>query len=420
MFLNLFLPPLMFLAGGFFSFKTKFFFISHPISTLKFTFSGENTKKSLSSLILALAGTLGVGNIVGVAAGIAAGGPGAVFWLVVSSFFSSSVKYAEVSVSSNAGTSFGIIGVIEKTYKKCGKPIAALYASLAIILSLSMGMLLQGSAIRASFSADTPSCIFAIPILLLCSFIFARGGNRIKKAVAFSVPIAAICYTGMCFSVIIPNIDSLFSVLKLIISSAFSLGSFSGGILGFIVSSGIKDGFRVGLLSNEAGAGTSSFSHTSHKHQNACRAGCFGILEVVFDTLILCPLTAFTILLGGMNPSDGLSGISKLFYEYIGPASDILLPISVMAFALSTVFCWYYYGEVCLKYLSLEYFKIPYLLLSVSTLAISMLIDTDIGIVISDTVLLFLCIITLLTLFKNSKKITACNFYEKRNKTNIH
>ncbi len=405
MFLNIFLPPLMLFSGGFFLFRTKFFFIFRPIRTLKFTFSGKNAKKSTKSLILALAGTLGVGNIVGVASGIASGGAGAVFWLVVSSLFSSAVKYAEVFLSAKSHTHTGMIGVIKDTYSKCGKFLAMLYASLAILLSLSMGMLLQGSAIRSSAPEKISSSYFAVPILFLCAFIFIKGGERIKKAVAFSVPFAAICYTGMCFAVIIPNIGKLFGILKLIISSAFNIKSLKGGILGFLISSGLKDGFRVGLLSNEAGAGTSSFSHTSEAQDIPHRAGCFGILEVVFDTLILCPITALTILMGGAPADEGLEGISKLFYEYIGPVSAFLLPLSVAAFALSTIFCWYYYGEICLNYLKLNSLRIPYFFVSLSVLALSLIFDTEYGIFISDTLLSFLCIITVITLFRNYKKV---------------
>ena len=167
MFILSFLPIMIIFAGTYLSFKLDFFHVKHPIRTLKFAFSGQNTKKSVLSLLLALAGTLGVGNIVGVASGLYIGGPGSVFWLILSVFFSSVIKYSEVFLASSKRRSFGMIGVIEEGGKE-NKTVAKLYAALALLLSLSMGAALQGSAIRsATLSLGDKAREFILSFILL-------------------------------------------------------------------------------------------------------------------------------------------------------------------------------------------------------------------------------------------------------------
>ncbi len=412
MFMNIILPPLMIFAGGFFLIKLNFFFILHPIRTLKFTFKGQNTKKSLGSLLLALAGTLGVGNIVGVAAGLMAGGAGSVFWLILSSLFSSAVKYAEVSLSYDTGEGLGMISVIEDDRAPLAKARGKSYAILCILLSLSMGALLQGSAIRDSSASYIKTPLFSIALTTFCCAVILKGGTRIKKAVAVTVPLAVCLYTGMCLFVIIPNFGRLPGIILKIIGSAFNVRSLCGGIGAFLIKSGMKEGFAVGLLSNEAGAGTSSFSHTSHNGDDSKRAGCFGIMEVLFDTFVLCPLTAFTILLGGKNGSGGIADIKSLFQDYIGPVSGFLLTFSVTAFAVSTILCWYFYGEICLRYIGIKYLHPIYFILFTAVLYISLSFDTVYGFplsgtILSDTTLFFLCLLTLYTLIKRSGSVKA-------------
>ncbi len=414
MFLNFFLPPMMLFVGGFFIVKLHFFFFIHPIRTLKFTFRGENTKNAISSLILALAGTLGVGNIVGVSFGIAVGGAGSVFWLMVSALFSSAIKYAEVFLSAGTGKGLGMISVIEGTGKAYGKALSRLYALLCLALSLSMGCLLQGSAIRSAAHAYLDERMLIIPFTILAAFICKSGGERIKKAVAVIIPAAALCYTGMCLCVILPNISKLPSVLSLILSSALDIKSFAGGVSAFLVKSGMKEGFARGLLSNEAGAGTSSFSHTALSAEDCARAGCFGIIEVVFDTLFLCPLTAFAILFSGeASGANGLSGLATVFASRIGPAAYALLLFSVSAFALSTVLCWYYYGETCRFYLFGNKLKRVYFIVFLIIFAVSLSFDTDRSVYLTDTLLFLLCLISISALIKNSDRVKPPSEHNK-------
>ena len=417
------LPIVIVFTGSYFLIKLRFFFISHPKSTLKFAFSGENKKKAILSLTLALAGTLGVGNISGVAIGIAAGGAGSVFWLMLSAFFSSAIKYAEVFLSYRSGGS-GMISVIEKSFN-CGSVFfASLYAVIAVILSFSMGSVFQARAISESAGdfSFSGKLFLAIGLTAFTLFICILGKDKIKGAVAIIIPTAAVIYTGMCVSVILGNFNKLSSVIANVLKSAFSIESASGGILGFLVSSSIKEGFARGLLSNEAGAGTSSFSHTSHIEDNGIshtstainsdrleceRAGIFGILEVVFDTLLLCPLTALAILLGydGARFGGSLYELSGIFEKHLGSfASELLLTV-IIFFAISTTLCWYYYGRVALKYLFGKRLILPFTAIFFFAFFSALLIEIPHTLFITDTALFLLSVISISALIKNRARL---------------
>lgn len=429
-----FLPVLIILSGTFLLIKLRFFFLIRPIRTLKFAFSGKNKKKSILSLILALAGTLGVGNISGVAIGIAVGGAGSVFWLIISALFSSAIKYSEVYLSYRSGGR-GMIDVIKGSFKHAGAVLSFIYAMFAVILSVSMGSAFQARAISeaADNSGEVNILLLAALLSVFVVFVCILGKDRIKGAVAVTIPVATIIYTGMCLFVVFANLQKLPETVLTIFHSAFSTKSAAGGILGFITASGMKEGFARGLLSNEAGAGTSSFSHTSHvgssknvfsdyksseakstdyikdrtishlSDEDCKRAGIFGILEVVFDTLLLCPLTAFAIFLGydGENFSGSLGELSEIFEDCMGKASSALLLYSIIFFAVSTTLCWYYYGRVSLDYISGGKGVVLYSAVFFIAFFVAVTVEIPHVLFITDTALFILSVISLSALIKN-------------------
>ena len=409
-----FLPIIIVSSGGYLLLKLRFFFITHPKSTLRFAFSGKNKKDSILSLILALAGTLGVGNISGVAIGIAIGGAGSVFWLVLSTLFSSAIKYSEVHLSYRAKGG-GMIGVIRGAFKRSGSFFASVYALTAVILSFSMGSIFQARAISESAGLSGGGALpFAVFLTFIAFFISIAGKDRLKNAVALLIPFAALSYTGICLFVVLSNLGRVPEVMALIFSKALSARSTSGGLLGFIVSSGMKEGFARGLLSNEAGAGTSSFSHTSHVSNTPSgmaeadtveceRAGIFGILEVFFDTLLICPLTALTILLGyeGDSFSGSLGELSFIFERHIGSLAPGILLLSILLFALSTTLCWYYYGRVALSHLIEKRGVFLYTLLYFLSFFAAILHEIPHVLFVTDTALFILTVISLSAVIKS-------------------
>ncbi len=415
------LPLMIIVVGGYILIKLRFFYILHPIRTLKFTFDGQNTKKSIFSLLLALAGTLGVGNIVGVAFGIYAGGAGSVFWLCISAFFSSAIKYSEVGLSSRYTNGKGFISVVEDSGEFRGL-LSKLYAALALILSFAMGSLLQAGAISdaiKSFDVKIHIPLLAVIFIFTCA-VCLLGKNRIKNAVAAVIPTATAVYSFCCLFIVFAEAHKIPEVIKSILSSAFSFSSLAGGFSAFLISSGIKEGFARGLLSNEAGAGTSSFSHTSHMENEKTdtasnlydenypkRAAVYGVLEVIFDTLILCPLTAFAILLGKGNHNllGTLGELSDIFESYIGTRAPVLLLFSITSFAVSTTLCWYYYGRVSFSYLTHGKALSVFSVLFIFSFAIGLIFNIPSLIFVNDTVLFLLSVITLYTLIRQRKKI---------------
>ena len=214
----------------------------------------------------------------------------------------------------------------------------------------------------------------------------------------------------MCLFVIFSKFDKLFRVVGIILSSAFSPKSATGGILGFMTASGIKEGFARGLLSNEAGAGTSSLSHTSHidtqktaTATECMRAGIFGVLEVLFDTLLICPLTALAILLGTEEDlsTTSLSVLCEIFENVISPSAPLLLFACIVFFAVSTTLCWYYYGMVALKFLAPKKRGRVFSLLFFVFFFTALIYSIPHVLFITDTALFILSVISLSALIKN-------------------
>ncbi len=348
---SILLPILILTLGAFLLIKLRFFFILHPIKTVKAAFGSGPWREGAVSLALALAGTLGVGNIVGVASAIAIGGAGSVLWLMLSALFSSVIKYSEIALAQESGGE-GIMGVLRVRFRRTGKYFSILYAALCLALSLTMGCILQAGAVRGAAEAVNKEAMPYIlcAVFLLTASICAFGKSGIRSAVALTVPFAAITYTGICLTVILSNFDEIPYVIYDIVHSAFTPSGAIGGFFGILTSHAVREGFAAGLLSNEAGAGTSSLAHSGKSDADAVRSGCLGIIEVLVDTVLICPLTAFTILLGGMDANGGVSALGALFSRYLPHGATALL-VSVLAFALSTVICWYYYGSVCREYI---------------------------------------------------------------------
>lgn len=360
--------------------------------------------RAISSLILALAGTLGVGNVTGVAVGIAAGGAGSVFWLVVSSIFSAPIKYCEVALCADANCG-GMGALIKKSFNKLGSPLSLVYTLLCLILSLVMGASLQSASIGecAREALGIKPSYLGIVLVAFTLFIAFGGADKIESAVKIIIPLTTMLYILMCLCVIIPNISNLPSTVINIFTSAFNFRACSGGLLGFFTSRAVREGFARGMLSNEAGAGTSAMAHSRAGKRGAVSGGVLGMLEVFFDTVVLCPLTALTILITGK--SEG--GITALLCAFTGriPLSSFLLFISIFFFAASTLLCWLFYGESCFSALFPSLPRSVFVILFTVFTCFGLVAPTVKLIPLCDLCLLFMSAITLSVLFKNTRRI---------------
>ncbi|MCD7783034.1 MAG: amino acid carrier protein [Firmicutes bacterium] len=358
--------PLLFTAGLYFGFATRFFYIFHPIKTLRRVFGKRDGGISpLRAASVALAGTLGVGNITGVITAIYSGGPGAVFWMWVSALAAMSVKYAETALAVRfrrgaAGEHYGGAPFYIRDGLGGGKLARALggfFAVLCVINSFVVGNILQinaaASAAHDAFGIN-PVAVGAASALLTFAVIIG-GAKRISALTSRLIPAVSLLYIFMCVSVIFAYGEYFCDALFDIFTSAFSFRSALGGAGGYTVAEAVRFGVTRGILTNEAGSGTSPTAHACSDAKSPHEQGTLGIFEVFVDTILICSLTAFAILTAsraGITLSDDpMRAASLAFSSVLGAlAPPLLTAVSVM-FVFATVISQHYYGETAIRYL---------------------------------------------------------------------
>ena len=408
---SVFLPILVSGVGLYLLIKLRFFFIFHPIRTGKVMLRTLKDKKSRRSLSLALAGTLGVGNIFGVTSGIMIGGAGSVFWMLVSSIFSMVIKYAECVLSQDMNTSDGggMHRVIYRSFGKLGSFCAALYASLCTALALFMGSAMQSSAVagvaEAALGAKPLFSAVILSVLLVLGVV--RGVGRIEKITAKLIPLTTIFYIFLTFSIVLVNFREIPRVISDVMTSAFSAPALRGGICGFLTSNAVREGYARGILSNEAGVGTSSFAHTRADKRSAAECGVSGIIEVLFDTVILCMLTAAAVLSSSVTLSGNapMAVVTEAVSTSLSHKFTIPLVLSILVFAYSTVICWYYYGTECVRYLVGKRAATVFSAAFVVFLLIGAIMTARPLVRTIDFILLVMCILTLSAILRQRKRI---------------
>lgn len=320
------------------------------------------------AMSLALAGTLGVGNIAGVAAAISTGGAGAIFWMYASAIAASALKYAETVlavkhrrkiIEGGQERSTGGAFVYMKAHGQ--KRLALVFAALCVITSFSMGAVIQSNAVAVSLeSGFGVSANISGALLALLTFVLISGGfKRIADLTVYAVPLFCALYSGVSLFIIFANITRMPGVLSRVVSEAFSLKAAGGGVLGFGILRAIRFGVARGILSNEAGSGTSVTAHAAADAKYPSEQGIFGILEVLVDTVLMCSMTAFVILLAPQTaPGEAAMVIAIRAYTYFcGSLAPGFMSTAVVAFAVGTVLCWSVYGVEALRFITCDYLK---------------------------------------------------------------
>ena len=403
------LPFFLLPVGVYLLWRLKFFYILHPIRTLRMIWRELKQRENLSSLLLALAGTLGVGNLLGVAIGIMVGGPGSLFWLLLSAVPSSVLKYTEVAACSADGA-VGMSTLVKRTYPRLGKALSLVYSFACLLLSLVMGACLQTVMIVDSASSGFGSermVVAAIVAVVVLVSIF-RGAKSISKITAIAIPLTTIIYIILAFLTISVNFERLGSVVLLIASEAFSPLALGGGLLALFTSSAVREGFARGMLSNEAGAGTSTLAHATGGEIHAAKRGVFGVIEVYFDTVFLCMLSGLAILCSVPDPAEYQSGGELLLSAMCGALGGwaaIPLLLCICAFAYSTVICWYYYGASSVSHLIGKPAGFAFMIIYLLFVLCGGVVSDGVPVYLADVLLLILALITLPTLIKNSDRV---------------
>ena len=354
------MPALLIILGVFFAIKLKGFFVFHPIGTVKAML--KNQHSSFKSLTVALAGTLGIGNIVGVSSAILLGGAGSIFWMWISAICAMSIKYAEVYLAmrfrhySNGKFHGGAPyymrdGLKNKIGFKLAFSLSIIFAIFCTINSLTTGNLVQINSV-SSLLPISPLA-FGIIFTVFTFTAIIGGFERISKITTYLIPILSASYICICLYIILSNSGKMPIIFKEILTDAFSVRSASGGFIGYGLTASLRYGVSRGVLSNEAGCGTSPSAHASAENNNYHGQGCLGVFEVFVDTILLCSLTAFVILISKpSNASNPMELVLSSFEMFVGSfGARIVIFISIL-FAFATIICQYFYGVESLSYIS--------------------------------------------------------------------
>ncbi|MBE6696378.1 MAG: alanine:cation symporter family protein [Ruminococcaceae bacterium] len=359
-------PLLLISAGIYFSFKLRCFHFLHPINSLKKMLKKEEGESSSESpvhaLCMALAGTLGVGNISGIALAIGFGGAGAIFWMWMSAFAAMIIRYAEIVLAldfrtyKNGEYTGSAMNYIKKSYGRAGKILAPVFAVLCIICSLFLGGIIQANVISECFFEimGYPKIISGTVLCIATMLVVFGGAKKISSLTVKIVPVMTILYIFISLFVICSQAEHIPEVITTIFKDAFSVKSAGGGVLGILLSPALRTGVSRGLISNEAGCGTAPMAHARSTASAPSKQGLFGIFEVFVDTILLCTLTAFVILLSFESiptvSGGGIMLVIEAFAHTFGKNAGFLISVSIFFFAFATIVCWAFYGENCIRY----------------------------------------------------------------------
>lgn len=351
-------------TGGFLfrAFPAMFHQILHPAKT-------GRTVSPFRAFATSLGGTIGVGNLTGVALAIALGGPGAVFWMWISAFLCMTVKYFEVYIaikhqpSDETHYAFAPMMYLKKVTESKGFP--GFYALLGVFSSLAMGSMIQTNAAQeaATEAFGIPGMVTGILFTAAAALFLSGGIGRITGALEKAVPILGGVFLFIGITVIALRYDRILPAFRSIFTNAFSFSSVSGGFLGSGVVLAFRYGVGNGLFSHEAGLGSAGLAH------GACGAkpeeqGFLGMFEVFADTIVISTISALMILTTGVSSSGG--GVLEAAESVIGPLGESSVALCLILFAFLSVLSWSCYGETCFVWLcgrkSASIFRVMFLL----------------------------------------------------------
>ena len=341
---------------------------------------GDGEISSFAALCTALSATIGTGNIVGVATAVCAGGPGALFWMILAAFFGMATKFSEgllavkYRVVAEDGHSLGgPFYYIEKGMGTKWKWLAKIFAFFGVCVGLfGIGTFSQvngiSSAVQNFFDPNKSNCV-NIPflgeyswavvisslILAACVAAILKGGlKRIATVSQIIVPFMAVIYLIFSVALILLNITEIPAAIVTVVKGAFNPSAVTGGVIGSFFLS-MKKGVSRGIFSNEAGLGTGSIAHACADTSKPVKQGMFGIFEVFADTIVICTLTALVILVSGVPVNYGAAAGAELtisgFTATYGGWVSIFTAVAMCCFAFSTIIGWGLYGARCIEFL---------------------------------------------------------------------
>ena len=322
------------------------------------------------ALASALAGTVGMGNIAGVALAIHVGGPGAVFWMWVTAILGIATKFFTCSLAvmyrgrdSQGVLQGGPMYVIREGLGRRWRPLAYLFAVAGMLGALpafqanQLVQILRDLVIVPSGLMSTAHDAFMVNLVLgvgiaaLVSPVVFGGIRRVARVTGRVVPVMAVLYAGAASDAILLNLDKLPAVLGLIFDDAFTGSAVTGGTLGSVILIGVQRG----AYSNEAGIGTEALAHGAVRTAEPIREGLVAMVGPIIDTLIICSATAFMILLSGAwqtSDANGVTLTANAFTQLLGSAGTVIIFVCVVCFSGTTLLTYSYYGTKCFSFLA--------------------------------------------------------------------
>ncbi len=414
-------PLLILMMGGgvfftVFSRFTPFRFFRHGIKILLGQYDNSEDPGDLThfqALSTALASTVGMGNISGVAVAISMGGPGALFWMWISAFVGMSTKFFTCTLSimfrgkdDRGDVQGGPMYVIETALGKKFKALAVLFSTAGLIGCLPLFQANQLTQIirdeiwqNNGWFTDSVligNLMVGIPVSVLVALVIFGGIKRIGYVASRLVPLMVSLYLLAGIFIIITNLAYIPDLLILIFSDAFSGKAAAGGVIGSVIITGV----RRASFSNEAGLGTEAMAHGAAKTSEPVREGLVAMLGPFIDTIVVCSITGIVILLSGLWQGDETSGVTlttMAFSQELGSMGKSLLLICVFIFSLTTMFGQSYYGSKCTGYLFGTRWKQKYNLFYVIAVIFGSIVSLNVVINIIDGVYALMAIPTMVS-----------------------
>ncbi len=340
--------------------------------------SQEGSLTPMQALTTALAGTVGTGNIAGVAGAIALGGPGSIFWMWIAAIFGMCTKYSEILLSvyyrkRNEKGEFvgGPMYYIENGLGKKYRWLGIVFSAFAAIAAIGTGNMTQintiATSIGSAFKSFNPNMtdsdmallygIVGVAGAMLTILVLFGGMKRIGNVTERLVPIMALIYIIAALTVVFTHVNMIGHVFGMIFEGAFNPAAFSGGLVGTTITQACKAGFGRGIFSNEAGLGTAPIAHAAADVDHPVHQAMYGVFEVFTDTIVICTLTAFAILISGeaeafYGSTAGTNLTILAFATTFGSKiAATMLSVCITMFAFSTLLSWSLYGSRCMEFI---------------------------------------------------------------------
>jgi AGCS family alanine or glycine:cation symporter len=375
------LPLIVVILGGgiYLTFLSRFIQLKklrHAFDIVRGKYDDPDDEGDIShfqALTAALSGTIGIGNIAGVATAMHVGGPGALFWMWVSAFVGMATKYAECTLSHHyrafdreGAAAGGAMYFIEKGLGPKWKPLALTFAACTVIASMGSSNIVQSNTVAGNLHADIgiPTWITGVVLAVLLAVVIVGGIKRIGQVASRLVPIMSVFYVGGAATVLLMHAGHIPDAFATIFHHAFNPTAAGGGFLGSTVALTLQWGIKRGLFSNEAGQGSAPIAHAAAKTKEPVREGLVAMAEPFIDTLVICTMTGLVIVITDawlfLDPTtgEGLNGAVLTSWAFteglrpvLGELGKYIVTLSIPFYAFSTSVTWSYYGDRAVDYI---------------------------------------------------------------------